>query len=72
MLDVVVGRPDVQITFDVGNAFDVETGLPKLVERGLSAEFFVLAGLLGERGRVPEVRELHCFGPPARSPRWRA
>jgi peptidoglycan/xylan/chitin deacetylase (PgdA/CDA1 family) len=64
VLDAAVGRPDVQITFDDGNASDVEIGLPRLLERGLSAEFFILAGLLGEPGRLDgaDVRELHQAG----------
>ena len=41
---------DVQLTFDDGNASDIEIALPRLLERGLSAEFFVCAGLLGEPG----------------------
>ncbi|MEV0381979.1 polysaccharide deacetylase family protein [Nonomuraea sp. NPDC050643] len=52
VLDAVVGRKDVRITFDDGNASDVEIALPRLLERGLRAEFFLLAGLIGERGRV--------------------
>lgn len=52
VLDAVAGRDDVRITFDDGNASDVEIALPRLLERGLTAEFFVLAGLLGEPGRL--------------------
>jgi peptidoglycan/xylan/chitin deacetylase (PgdA/CDA1 family) len=52
LLDAVVERSDVRISFDDGNSSDVEIALPRLVERGLTAEFFLLAGLLGERGRV--------------------
>jgi peptidoglycan/xylan/chitin deacetylase (PgdA/CDA1 family) len=64
VLDTVVGRTDVRLTFDDGNASDVEIGLPRLLERGLSAEFFVLAGLLGEPGRLDaaDVRQLHEAG----------
>ncbi|GAA4953004.1 polysaccharide deacetylase family protein [Nonomuraea thailandensis] len=60
VVDAVAGRPDVRITFDDGNASDVEIALPRLLERGLKAEFFVLAGLLGEPGRLDAdgVREL--------------
>jgi peptidoglycan/xylan/chitin deacetylase (PgdA/CDA1 family) len=60
VLDAVVGRTDVRITFDDGNASDVEIGLPRLLERGLKGEFFVLAGLLGQPGRIDAggVREL--------------
>lgn len=60
VLDAVQGRPDVRITFDDGNASDLGIALPRLLERGLTAEFFVLAGLLGEPGRLDrgDVREL--------------
>jgi hypothetical protein len=42
----------------------IELGLPRLLERGPSAEFFVLAGLPGEPGRlnVADVRQLHEAG----------
>jgi peptidoglycan/xylan/chitin deacetylase (PgdA/CDA1 family) len=38
----------------------VEVALPRLVERSLTAEFFLLAGVLGDRGRVDhsDVRAL--------------
>jgi peptidoglycan/xylan/chitin deacetylase (PgdA/CDA1 family) len=49
--DAVAGRSDVRITFDDGNASDVEIALPRLVERGLKAEFF---GPGGDRRRVFE------------------
>ncbi|HET6939151.1 MAG TPA: polysaccharide deacetylase family protein [Nocardioides sp.] len=64
LLDAAVGRPDVTITFDDGNLSDLEIGLPRLQERGLSARFYVCAGLLGEPGRLDEsgVRELHRAG----------
>jgi peptidoglycan/xylan/chitin deacetylase (PgdA/CDA1 family) len=52
MLDAVTERPDVRISFDDGNASDVDIALPRLVERGLTAEFFLLAGELGRPGRV--------------------
>ena len=52
LLDAVAGRSDVRLSFDDGNSSDVEIALPRLVERGLTAEFFLLAGMLGERGRV--------------------
>jgi peptidoglycan/xylan/chitin deacetylase (PgdA/CDA1 family) len=60
VLDSVVGRPDVRIMFDDGNASDVDIALPRLIKRGLKAEFFILAGRLGEPGRVDRkgVREL--------------
>lgn len=64
VMDAAVGRPDVRITFDDGNSSDIEIALPRLLERGLTAEFFVLAGMLGEPGRLDkaDVRELHSAG----------
>lgn len=72
VLDAVVGRTDVRLTFDDGNASDVEIGLPRLLERDLKAEFFVLAGLLGEPGRLgaADVRQLHDAGMPVGSHGW--
>lgn len=52
VLDALVDRPGVRISFDDGNASDVEIGLPALQERGLSATFFVLAGRLEHRGSL--------------------
>ena len=40
------GWPAVRLSFDDGNASDVEIGLPGLLERGLTATFFPLAGRL--------------------------
>ena len=64
LLDSAAGRDDVRITFDDGNASDLEIALPALRERGLSATFFVVAGRLD----VPRfldaegVRELAAAG----------
>ncbi|WP_113704539.1 polysaccharide deacetylase family protein [Nonomuraea lactucae] len=73
VLDAVVGRADVRITFDDGNASDVEIALPRLLERGLRGEFFVLAGLIGEPGRIDAqgVRELVGAGMRVGSHGWR-
>jgi peptidoglycan/xylan/chitin deacetylase (PgdA/CDA1 family) len=72
VLDAAVGRDDVRIMFDDGNASDVEIGLPKLVERGLKAQFFVLAGEFGKAGRmsVDGVRELLAAGMSVGSHGW--
>ncbi len=43
-------RRRYRITFDDGNMSDVGIGLPALRRRGLTATFFVLAGMLEERG----------------------
>ena len=40
----------IEITFDDGNASDADIALPALVERGLSATFFVCAGRVGAPG----------------------
>ena len=47
VLDSLMGRDDVRITFDDGNASDVELALPALLERDLTATFFVVAGRMG-------------------------
>ena len=49
-LEVLVGRRDVRLTFDDGNISDASIALPALLERGLTADFFVLAGRLGDKG----------------------
>lgn len=72
VLDAAVGRDDVRITFDDGNASDLEIALPRLLERGLRAEFFVLAGLLGQPGRLTRsgVAELVAAGMTIGSHGW--
>jgi peptidoglycan/xylan/chitin deacetylase (PgdA/CDA1 family) len=50
VLDAVAGRHDVRITFDDGNASDVEQALPALRSRGLTGTFFVVAGRIGAPG----------------------
>lgn len=54
----------VEITFDDGNASDVDEALPLLVELGLTATFHVCAGRLGERGYldVDAVQHLQRAG----------
>ncbi|MEV6860467.1 polysaccharide deacetylase family protein [Streptosporangium subroseum] len=72
VLDAVVGRDDVRVTFDDGNASDVKIALPRLLDRGLTAEFFVLAGLLGKPGRLTpdDVRRLIGAGMRVGSHGW--
>ena len=50
VLDLLADHPSVGITFDDGNRSDVDIALPELRRRGLSAEFFVLAGKFGLPG----------------------
>jgi peptidoglycan/xylan/chitin deacetylase (PgdA/CDA1 family) len=64
LLDAVAGRDDVRITFDDGNASDLEVALPALRRRGLTGTFFVVAGRLGAPGFLDAagVRELATAG----------
>jgi peptidoglycan/xylan/chitin deacetylase (PgdA/CDA1 family) len=64
LLDSAAGAEGVRITFDDGNASDLEHALPALRERGLKGTFFVVAGRLGEPAFLDEagVRELAAAG----------
>lgn len=64
ILDEVATWPSVQISFDDANVSDVQVALPALVERGLRAQFFLLAGRLGTRGSLDagHVGELVSHG----------
>lgn len=55
---------EVAITFDDGNASDLEIAAPILAEHGLSATFFVLAGRLGapDALSVSDLAELCRMG----------
>ena len=52
ILDAVADDPTRTISFDDGNTSDVEIALPALLERGLTATFFVLSGRLGAPGSL--------------------
>lgn len=54
----------VGITFDDGNASDLEICAPILAEAGLSAMIFVLAGRLGRAGSLagPDLLQLQAMG----------
>lgn len=64
LLDEVAGWPAAALSFDDGNASDVEIGLPALDERGLTATFFVLAGRFATPGSLTtdDVRALAAAG----------
>lgn len=64
VLDDVADDPRVRLSFDDGNASDIELGLPALLERGLTATFFVLAGRLDQPGSLSadHVRSLAAAG----------
>ena len=64
VLDLVVGRDDVRLSFDDGNASDAEIALPALRARGLTATFFVVSGRLDQPGSLTrdDVLDLHAAG----------
>lgn len=64
ILDEVREHPEVELSFDDGYSSDLDIVLPALIERGLKATFFPLAGRLGCRGYVdPEgLRALTTSG----------
>jgi peptidoglycan/xylan/chitin deacetylase (PgdA/CDA1 family) len=55
MLGVARRYPFIRITFDDGNASDVEHALPALLRSGLTATFFVCAGRLDQPGSLSSV-----------------
>lgn len=61
---LAAGRPQVALSFDDGNASDVQRALPALVRRGVVARFFPLAGRIGSPGSLGEadLRELVSHG----------
>jgi peptidoglycan/xylan/chitin deacetylase (PgdA/CDA1 family) len=63
-LDAINGHPAVRLTFDDGNASDVDYALEALCRRGLTATFFIVAGRLGEPGFVDDagIRTLVAAG----------
>ena len=64
ILDEIVAQPDVRISFDDGNASDIEIGLPGLRRRGLTATFFLIAGRVDTPGSLTAagVAELRNAG----------
>jgi peptidoglycan/xylan/chitin deacetylase (PgdA/CDA1 family) len=50
LLSRLAGRGSARLSFDDGNASDVEIALPALLRHHLSADFFPVAGRLGEPG----------------------
>jgi peptidoglycan/xylan/chitin deacetylase (PgdA/CDA1 family) len=72
VLDAIGDSRNVRITFDDGNSSDIELALPRLLERGLRATFFPLAGRLGEPGWLDAsaVRELRRAGMAIGSHGW--
>jgi peptidoglycan/xylan/chitin deacetylase (PgdA/CDA1 family) len=52
ILGAIDKNPAVRITFDDGNASDVVHAMPALLEHGLHATFFVVAGRLDQPGSL--------------------
>ena len=53
LMALVAGERSIRLTFDDGNASDLAVALPVLSRYGLRAQFFVVAGRLGQRGSLP-------------------
>lgn len=64
LLDEIVGRREVELSFDDGYISDLEIALPALVERSLPARFFPVAARLGEPGFVDatDIKALSSAG----------
>lgn len=62
----------IEITFDDGNLSDLTIALPALVERGLTASFFVCAGRIGTTGYLDGagILELRAAGMHVGSHGW--
>jgi peptidoglycan/xylan/chitin deacetylase (PgdA/CDA1 family) len=62
----------IQITLDDGNDTDARLALPALVERGLTAHFFICAGRIGGAGYLDkaQVRQLRDAGMEIGSHGW--
>jgi peptidoglycan/xylan/chitin deacetylase (PgdA/CDA1 family) len=64
VLDEVVQRRDVTLSFDDSNISDIELGLDGLLQHQLTATFFVIAGRLGQAGSLAagDLAELRRHG----------
>ena len=64
ILDEVATWPSARLSFDDGNASDLRVAAPALAQRGLTGQFFPLAGRLGTPGSLntDDVRELASRG----------
>jgi|SRR5580704_3648164 peptidoglycan/xylan/chitin deacetylase (PgdA/CDA1 family) len=64
ILNTLIGRSDVGLTFDDSNESDHAIALPLLKARGLRARFFVVADRIGKKGYLSkeQLRELCAEG----------
>jgi peptidoglycan/xylan/chitin deacetylase (PgdA/CDA1 family) len=61
ILDRIAAAPDpqvFQVTFDDGNVSDHDIALPRLRDRGLTADFFVLSGRIDQPGSLSQAQIL--------------
>lgn len=59
VLDRIAASPHrkrIRLSFDDGNASDHDIALPRLLARGLTADFFVLSGRIGSAGSLSAVQ----------------
>ncbi len=64
ILDLAAQRSDLLLTFDDGNDSDIRLALPALLQRNLSASFFVLAGKIDQPAWLSrhDLQTLHNAG----------
>ncbi len=64
ILDAVRERQDIHLTFDDGNISDARIALPALRARGMTAEFFISTGKIGQPGYLDaaDIRSLADAG----------
>ena len=60
ILDEVATWPQVRLSFDDSNTSDVDIALPALLDRGLTAGFYILSGRIGKAGSLGED-DLHAL-----------
>jgi peptidoglycan/xylan/chitin deacetylase (PgdA/CDA1 family) len=56
LLDYAKPRPDVELTFDDSNESDYSIALPALQQRGMHAQFFVVAERVGRPGYLSRAQ----------------
>lgn len=64
IIDEIQERDDIALSFDDGNASDIEIGLPPLLDSGITATFFVLAARIDQPGSLSSdhIRHLSAAG----------
>lgn len=72
ILDVVEEQSHVRLSFDDGNASDMQVALPELSSRGLTATFFAVAGRLDDADSISasDLRQLRAAGMNVGSHGW--